>query len=169
MTWKSTALLTGVTALATWLAAPATPPAASARPRPQAALPASSSIEVEAARLSARTPPSTPQTTPRRNPFEFAAVVAPARTAASSGASAVPSLLQTVAAEWPAVRLTGVATDIVAGAPQRMAIFSSRDGVLLVREGETVLDRYRVTAIDSDGVEIARLEDGASRRISLAP
>jgi hypothetical protein len=65
--------------------------------------------------------------------------------------------------------LTGVATDIVAGAPQRIAIFSSRDGVLLVREGETVLDRYRVTAIDSDAVEIARLDDGASRRISLAP
>lgn len=174
MTWKSTALLTGVTALATWLAAPATPPATSRRVGVPAQAPVSSTIEVEAARLSARTPSAALPTVPRRNPFEFEPRAAgPA--GAASGATPVASPVATLPPEvvaleaWPVVRLTGLASDVVAGVPQRIAIFSSRDGVLLVREGETVLDRYRVTRIDDDGVEIARLEDGLSRRISLAP
>jgi hypothetical protein len=63
----------------------------------------------------------------------------------------------------------GVATDVVGGEPQRTAIFSGRDDVLLVREGETVLELYRVTRIDENGVEIVRLADEARLRLDLNP
>jgi hypothetical protein len=170
MTWKSTALVTGATTLAAWLAAPplaptSPPQVAAGRGAPSSA-PVTSEIEREADRLAARTRPSTPLAGLERDPFQFGlrrSQASPARRAEFTP----PPQVSTPQPEWPAVRLTGIATDMVADVPQRTAIFSGRNGVLLVREGETVLDRYRVTRIDGEAVEITRLEDGLSRQISL--
>jgi hypothetical protein len=171
MTWKSAALITGATALVAWLAAPSTPmgPASAAgNAGTTAAPPVTSTIETEAARLSARTQPQASAPRPQRNPFEFARSREMTAVAAPRVETTPVPVLPPVP-EWPAVRLTGVATDIVADTPQRTAIFSGRDGVFLVREGETVLDRYRVTRIEEEAVEITRLEDAANLRIELTP
>jgi hypothetical protein len=172
MTWKSTALLTGATTLAAWLAAP--PPARTARSSEGGATSkafVTSAIEAEAARLSARLRPQAALSTPERNPFRFESprVAAPVRR--TPEAAPVAAAAEAVASlpEWPAIRLTGVATDVVAGASERTAIFSGPEGVLLVREGETVLNRYRVTRINEEAVDVTRLADGVSRRISLSP
>jgi hypothetical protein len=39
--------------------------------------------------------------------------------------------------------------------------------VLLVKEGEEILGRYRVARIGSDAVELLSLEDGATLRLLL--
>ena len=172
MTWKSTALLAGATTLATWLAAPP-PQATTSQSGAVGSAPsrgfATSEIESEAAKLSARLRAEVPLTLPARNPFRFdtprPARPNPASAPVSQASPAVPNPQP----EWPAVRLTGLAEETLEGTPQRTAIFSSANGVLLVREGETILDQYRVTRIDGEGVDVTRLEDGSSRRLTLAP
>jgi hypothetical protein len=40
-------------------------------------------------------------------------------------------------------------------------------GVLLVHEGDTVLDDYRVGRIEPESVELVRLSDGTSTRLTF--
>lgn len=165
MTWRSTALLTGATTLAAWLAAPAPAPVRSAggSDAAPARTPRVSEIEAEADRLSARVQPSAPLVPPERNPFAFGAVRAPLRRPQVVEVPAAP----VAAPAAPSIRLTGIATDLVDGATVRTAIFSSPDGLLFVREGETAAGLYRVTRVDEDGVEVTRIDDGATRRITF--
>jgi hypothetical protein len=170
MTWKSTALLAGATTLATWLAAPpqATTNQSSAAGPTSSQRFATSEIESEAAKLGARLRAEVPLTLPARNPFRFD-TPPPVRPNPASTVPEASSALPNPQPDWPAARLTGLAEETVEGTPQRTAIFSSANGVLLVREGETILDQYRVTRIDGEGVDVTRLDDGSSRRLTLAP
>jgi hypothetical protein len=65
------------------------------------------------------------------------------------------------------VSLSGIAEDVVDGQPRRTAVLSTPSDVLLVREGEEVLGRYRVVRIESEAVELLSLDDGGTVRISL--
>jgi hypothetical protein len=67
----------------------------------------------------------------------------------------------------PPVSLSGIAEDQVGERPERTAILSSPAGVLLVHEGDDVLGQYRVARIESEAVELVKLSDGATLRLSL--
>jgi hypothetical protein len=49
----------------------------------------------------------------------------------------------------------------------RTAIISTPENVHIVKIGDTIADGYKVTKIDPDAVELSRLDDGSSLRLSL--
>ena len=107
-----------------------------------------------------------PDAAPRRgrNLFEFAspkprstpAIAASALTEASR-APIVP----------PQLKLVGVAEDRGPKGPERTAIISGLGQLFLVKEGENVTLRYRVTKIEADVVELADAGDGTTLRLAL--
>ena len=65
------------------------------------------------------------------------------------------------------VNLTGVASDVVDGKPQRAPVISMPAGVLIVREGESIAGLYNVVAIGEDSVDLEST-DGSRRTLRLA-
>ena len=178
MTWKAYTAVSGATVLAGWLAS--TPPSSApgaGRPVPSQAAPeraaAQPDIEREAARLTARVRREATYAQPQRNLFRFGA----ARPMASRGADVpeaappaeTPATPPPSVAPPPALSLSGIAEDPFDQRVDRTAILSSRDDVLLVREGDAVLGVYRVTKIESEAIELQRLIDGATLRLTLRP
>lgn len=169
MTWKSTAVVSGLGLLATWLASGpqySTPPgAAPTAATAQRAVSSHPDIEEQAERLGAALRPQASYDEPSRNLFRFGARVtrAPAVTppAVTEESPPVPPP--------PALRITlsGIATDTVNGREQRTAILSTPSGVLLVREGDEVAGQYRVGSINAEAVELIRLDDGGILKLSL--
>ena len=177
MTWKVYATVSGATVLAGWLAsappsnapdtrAPAPSQAASRRAAP------SSDIEREAMRLQARVRREAIYTQPQRNPFRFSAGRPAGRPIARPDGD-VPKperpndTLVPAVPPPPPVSLSGIAEDQVGQRLERTAILSSPAGVLLVHEGDDVLGQYRVGTIESEAVELVKLSDGATVRLSL--
>jgi hypothetical protein len=175
MTWKSYAAMSGATVLAGWLAsappanAPQGTPVAPRPPAPRAA--AALDIAREADRLQVRLRREVEYTQPQRNPFRFSA----ARPAVEPGgdlAEPVPEpLAPPVAIPFvappPAMKLAGIAEDQKGEQVERTAILSSPSGVLLVHEGDAVMDDYRVGRIESEAVELVKA-DGTTLRLSLS-
>ena len=176
MTWKVYAAVSGATVLAGWLASPANAPdGASPAPSQPASRRATipSDIEREAMRLQARVRREVTYTQPERNPFRFSSRRSMARlggdvpappldTPALAGPPPPPVSLP------PRVSLSGIAEDQVGQRLERTAILSSPEGVLLVHEGDDVLGQYRVVKIESEAVELVKLGDGTTFRLSLA-
>ena len=171
MTWKSYAAVSGATVLAGWLASPSNTPttgttrASSAEPRRRA--PAATDIEEQAARLQSRLQVARAYTEPQRNPFRFAERASAASPRESAQAVEVPTPPIDVAPPGPRISVAGIAEEQRDGGIERTAILSSPMGVLLVHEGETILDYYRVGGIEADTVELVRLSDGTSTRLTL--
>jgi hypothetical protein len=67
----------------------------------------------------------------------------------------------------PPFKLAGIAEDPGANGPVRTAILSGGGQVYLVKEGENVTSRYRVTRIAADVVELTDVTDGTTRRLAL--
>jgi hypothetical protein len=68
----------------------------------------------------------------------------------------------------PAIELVGVAEDRTKDGIVRTAIVSSLSGDLyLVKEGETIVDRYKVKAVGPDAVDLSDLLSGGTRRLTL--
>ena len=68
----------------------------------------------------------------------------------------------------PSLKLAGIAEDIDAdGAPLRTAIISGEGQLFMVKEGESVTTRYRVTKISTDVVELLDLSTNTPRRLAL--
>jgi hypothetical protein len=176
MTGKSYAAVSGAIALAAWLAAQAPSSAPTSVP-PQvtrsetAGTSGPSEIEREAARLGARVQREVEFRRPERNPFRFngsrrSTDTAPAAPVEPVTPSAGPDAAPAAPAPPPLV-LSGIAENQVGERTERTAIFSSPAGVLLVREGETILGQYRVGRIDATTVELIRVEDGTTTRFLL--
>jgi hypothetical protein len=180
MTWKWTALVSGATLLAGWLASappgPATPSTGSAPSQSPQTAAATSDIQQQAERLQTRPRQSAADEygAPARNLFRFG----PKETARSTapepavrGAAPVEERAEPTPQPPlpPPLSLSGVASDPAGERTVRTAILSSPNGVLLVREGEEILGQYRVGAIAEDAVELTRLADGATFRITLKP
>lgn len=173
MTWKSTAVASGVTVVGMWVAsyAPVPGPAGTpGAPTGAGTEAASMDIQREARRLHDRLQRAGAYREPSRNPFSFAA----ARRAASRPVERPPAIDEPTAAVEPVpppfrISLAGIAEDTVEGAPVRTAVISTPDGVLLVKVGDRVGDRYRVAAIEATSVELAGLDDGAALRLALRP
>lgn len=168
MTWKSTAVVSGATVLVGWLASspPSTAPASStpAQSRTVAGAPAATDIEQQATRLQAGLRQDAVYREPERNPFRFG----PSRSLPrSEPEAAAPPLASVPPPPVPSIALSGVAEDQVGDRPERTAVLSSPSGVLLVQEGDVVLDLYRVVSIERDAVELVTLADGVRIRLSL--
>jgi hypothetical protein len=130
---------------------------------------AATDIEEQAARLQSRIRVARAYTEPGRNPFRFAvrAVPAPGAGAPAPDSGALPPPPIDLAPAAPQVTLSGIAEEQVGDGVVRTAILSSPVGVLLVREGEDVLGYYRVTRIESEGVDLAAVGDGSTRRLTF--
>ncbi len=176
MTWKSTALVSGVTLLAGWLAAerPKTtttsvaPAATTLSPQTAAA---TSDIVRQAARLQTRTRQEPEFHEPERNLFRFRAT-APARSTAiapAPSAEPLPVAVAIPAPVLPRISLSGIATDPDGERTVRTAVLSTPQGVLLVHEGDDVLGQYRVVTIGDDAVELLRRSDNTPLRLILKP
>jgi len=107
---------------------------------------------------------------PARNPFRFASRQPGAGLAPAAAPAAPPELSVppgAVAPVLPRVALAGIAEDTVNGRVDRTAVVSGPEGVLLVREGQEILGRYRVARIESEAVDLVGLADGETRRLTL--
>jgi hypothetical protein len=159
-------------ALAAWLTAAATSnreiaPVPIARTAPIEMRGAELADEI--ARLRERLRPTASPQQPARNLFSFrSGAVRPAVVAPAS----VPGLFfpapPAAATSESGLKLSGLAEDPAPdGSAVRTAIISSPTQLYLVKEGETVTARYRVTKISADAVELADLTGGATLRLLL--
>ncbi len=103
-----------------------------------------------------------------RNPFSFGSSRA-ARSAPVPIAAAAPAMPDAPPiVSPPALTLMGVAEETTAAGPHRTAIISGDgDTLYMVSEGEAVGDRYRVTKIGADAVELEDTVTKAYRRLAL--
>lgn len=174
MTWKLYALLSGGAFVATYLFSgpgammrSAQVQAVTVRRAPvQQVSTAETEIQALANRLEARVHSDENYRPPTRNPFEFGAarhveskpVIAPKPVDIPPAPIAVPP---------PPIRLSGIATDRVDGMAQRTAIVSTPNGVVLLREGETVVG-YRVVTITETSVTLASAADNSPLTLTLS-
>jgi hypothetical protein len=172
MTWKLYAVVSAGAFAATYLmSSPKTEPAqtkasdSQARSARQRA--AETEIEALADSLHVRLHSEAVYRTPSRDPFRFQsrvqkppAFVPPSKVLESAPTPAVPAL--------PVLRLSGIASDVVDGKPQRSAVLSVPAGVLIVREGESVVGLYTVVAIGEESIELEATADGSRRTLSLS-
>jgi hypothetical protein len=169
MNWKSYTLVSGAGVLATWFAAsqPQAPGRVQpAQPREAAgAAAAASDIEQQAARLQARLQNAVIYREPERNLFRFAE--RPAPSPATTPAAGVTPVVEPFVAPPLPLKLTGVAADREGEGATRTAVLGTPDGVVLAREGDTVLERYRVTKIEEEAVELVTIADGVAVRLTL--
>jgi len=161
---KRTVLLVLVLgALAAWYAAASTsdahrPPIVVVAPTALDARGAALAMEIE--RLHDRLrPTATPQH--NRNLFQFA----PSRAAAAVTTAAPPTVAPAPVA--PAVELAFKLIGIADDAGTRTAILSSPAQLLMVKEGDVVASKYRVTGISADTIELADSADGSVLRLAL--
>ena len=172
MTWKAYAAVSGAGLLATYLAS-APPAIAPGRnvPRPSVdvrpPVPLTVDIQAQALKLQTRIAHDTGYENPSRDPFRFAARPSTARRQPSQPViPAAPPL--PVAPEPPPIRLSGIATQMVGGEPQRTAILVTPQGPLEVHEGDAIGTDYHVTRIQDDAVELTGT-NGIIRRLALRP
>jgi hypothetical protein len=189
--WKVTA--TGATALAGWLASEPIQPSgttdrastAVSRGATTAAQNARnavtvSDIERQASRLAAAAPLAEaaggplPEVTgaaeapPARNLFRFQP--RQSRPAARRVTAPIDPAPLAPAAPTPfPLRLTGIATDVVNGVPQRTAVVRSPFGLELAKEGEIAAPGYRVVTVGESSIEVERVSDGVRQQLLLTP
>lgn len=173
MTWKLYAVVSAGAFAATYLMSspkpgPTTSTTASAAAATQSARQRAAETEIEALANSLRVQLKSDAVfrTPGRDPFRFqtkvqqapAFVPPPAFVAAPS--APVPPL--------PVLSLSGIATDVVDGTPKRSAVVSLPNGVVIVREGESVAGLYTVVAIGEESIDLESAADGSRRTLHLS-
>ena len=146
---------------------PATPDRTSSQSKGPEAI--ASDVEAQAARLQARMSQAPVPDQNPRNPFAFGAVPRPPRPAAPMVRAAVadepaPAPLPPL----PMLTLMGIAEETTPQGPRRTAVIGGEaDSLFLVTEGQSVGDRYKVTKIGADAVELEDLVTKAYRRLAL--
>jgi hypothetical protein len=172
MTWKLYAIVSAGAFVATYvMSSPktevATNKASAVAAKSSRQVAAETEIEALANGLHVRLNSETVYRTPGRNLFRFQAkvqqppaFVPPPAVVASAPVPVAPAL--------PVLSLTGVASDVVDGSPRRSAVVSLPNGVLIVREGESVAGLYTVVAIGEDSIELESLGDGSRRTLRLS-
>jgi hypothetical protein len=163
--------------LAAWLASAASTtlqrPAAPVDPDPTAVYQAASTealaaeVQAHAARLRQRLASAPVPQLPHRNPFAFEPRPQPELRQTDPRTQPILSAEPPPPPD-PVLSLIGVAEDETQNGPQRTAILADgAESVLMVGVGETVLGRYRVSAIGADAVELTDLQTSAVRRLGL--
>jgi len=125
----------------------------------------SAELATELGRLHERLRPTAEPRQPGRNLFRFHARPAPA-----APAPLPPPVIEAPPPPAPVLtpmRLVGMAEDPGPDGPVRVAFINADGQLFNVKEGETVLEHYRVTKITADVVELADVNDGTIRRLAL--
>ena len=157
-------------ALAAWLAGAATsnhivrPPIVDV---PQAIDLKGAALAKEIARLHERLRPTSTPRQPGRNLFTFRATQSRHESEPRPIAALAPIEAPAPQPMEPALKLSGIAADEGADGPVRTAIISGEGQLFMVKEGDTVTARYRVTKISEDVVELSDTESGTVRRLAL--
>jgi hypothetical protein len=129
---------------------------------------AASDIEEQANRLQARLQQEALYREPGRNLFRFAPKPAARPAEATRAELPVLSVPQLPTAPPPLpMRLAGVAVDHTGDTTVRTAILSTFSGVVLARPGDEILDRFRVTDVEEEAVDLVTLADGTPVRLTL--
>jgi hypothetical protein len=173
MTWKLYAVVSAGAFVATYLMSTpqterATTTASAAATAAQSARQRAAETEIEMLANSLRVHLKSDAVfrTPGRDPFRFQTRVqqppafVPPPAAVPAVSAPVPAL--------PMLSLSGIATDVVEGKPTRSAVVSLPNGVLIVREGESVAGLYTVVAIGDDSIELEATGDQSRRTLRLA-
>lgn len=168
--------IAGATLLAAWLSSAdslttrrqAPPPEARVGTEPADDL--AREVRDEVRRLRTRLAPTSRPQAPLRDPFRFGAGGAPdppshaVRLLASAGAlpPAQPEIPE------PLLELVGIAEERRGEDRVRTAmIVSGDDELVMAAPGETILGRYRVLTVGTEGVELSDTLTGSSRRLVL--
>ena len=158
-------------ALAAWLAGAATsnrtvaPPIVAPPPPIEAR---GAELASEIAKLHDRLRPTAMPRQPGRNLFVYHAA-APAAGAPMPATKAALSEAVPLAAPaaLPPLKLAGIGEDDGPDGPLRVAFIAGDGQLFMVKEGESVTPRYRVTKISADVVELRDLNDNTLRRLAL--
>lgn len=103
-----------------------------------------------------------------RNPFSFGASRAPRAAVPDVGAAVTAEPAPVVVAPLPPLTLIGVAEEATAAGPRRTAVIGGDgDTIYMVVEGDAVGDRYRVTKIGADAIELEDVVSKGFRRLAL--
>ena len=130
--------------------------------------PIAADVRAQAAKLRARLAAAPVPAVHGRNPFGFAPAPDTHPVGSSRGARAAVVDAAPLPLPDPELTLMGSAEDTPNGKVQRTAIIGgASDTLYLVKEGESVADRYRVTAIGPDIVELKDLLTGGYRRLAM--
>jgi hypothetical protein len=139
----------------------------------------------EIAKLHERLRPNVAPRESPRNLFAFRSRVSRPAPVDPAPKAALSEALPPVTPPQPALKLAGIAEDTgdasdandASGTnetsgnnrkgPVRTAFISGEGQLFMVKEGDNVTNRYRVTKIAADVVELTDLGDGATRRLAL--
>ncbi len=153
-------------AVAVWMAAAATsdqhPIAPSPDPTARAVEASGEALASEIARLRERLRPSV---VPLQTRDVFRYVASPSSVPPSSPRPDAPPAHE--APEAPPLRLIGIAEDGVDGGIVRTAIVSGYGQVFLVKDGEALTDRFRVSTVRADAVELVDATDQTTLRLAI--
>jgi hypothetical protein len=171
---RAAAYVSGGALLVAWFAAAGSPTQELAPPRDTAprSVPTSGSaslaadVQAQATKLRERLAQAPAPAVNQRNPFSFP-VVHVARTAAPA-AKAAYAPPPPAEPPLPALVLMGVAEEMSPEGLHRTAVIGgAADAIYMVMEGQSFGDRYRVTTIGQDAVELKDLVTGAYRRLAM--
>jgi hypothetical protein len=172
MTWKLYAIVSAGAFAATYLVsspkielAQSKSAASQARSARQAA--AETEIETLANSLHVERHSEAVYRAPSRDPFRFQPRIQKPPAFVPPPVQAVDSVPAPVRV-LPMLNLTGIASDVVDGKPQRAAVISMPSGVLIVREGESIAGLYNVIAIGDDSIDLEATADGSRRTLRLS-
>ena len=167
--------LAGGGLLVAWIAAANMPSQdrdrADNRARSAPAVPAASiadDVHAQAVRLQARMAQAPAPDDHPRNPFAFSEPPRAPRAAQPVVAAAIDEPAPVFVPPPPALALMGIAEEHVIGGFRRTAVISGDgDAIFMVVEGDRVGERYKVTRIGADAVELEDLVNRGYRRLAL--
>ncbi|PYR48193.1 MAG: hypothetical protein DMF89_16640 [Acidobacteria bacterium] len=154
-------------ALAVWLAAAAT---TAPRPAGPVALPRPSSPDLHGDELNAEIARLHERLRPTVAPMQSRDLFRYSGTGATSLAQPALAMPAAVAAPppAPALKLIGIAEDVVNESPVRTAMLSAAGGELVfAKEGDTVPPQFRVTRVSPEVVELTDTVTGSVLRLAL--
>lgn len=165
---RAAAYVLGGMLLAAWLASAAgvghsqgPPPLPSRSPESLQLDALASGVQSQALRLHQRLALAPAPRAAVRNPFEFGAVHPAETVSEKKPIAAVPTAGQMP--PEPNLVLIGLAED----GTTRTAVIQSGDDLVMATEGQTVVNRYRVTKVSPDAIELTDLLTGTTRRLFL--
>jgi hypothetical protein len=125
-------------------------------------------VRSQATRLQARLAQApVPENNPR-NPFAFGMAPRPVQAPPPVRAAIVDEAPAPMAPPPPMLTLMGIAEEAVIGGFRRTAVIGGEgDAIHIVTEGQSVADRYKVTKIGADAIELEDLVTKAYRRLAL--
>ena len=126
-------------------------------------------VHAQATRLQARMAQAPVPESHPRNPFAFGAIPRQTRAAQPLVAAMVDEAAPAfVPPPPPALTLMGIAEEYVIGGYRRTAVIGGDgDAIFMVIEGDRVGERYKVTKIGADAVELEDLVNKGYRRLAL--